>query len=233
MEGPFSLLERVAILAFPVKSELQQSYDLVASAYAEQFCDELKHKPFDRKMLDWLVEKAGQRGTICDIGCGPGQIARYLHQRGAHVHGIDLSDEMVRQATASHPEIKFTQGDMLRLDGIGDNTFTAIAAFYSIIHIPRPAVATALSELRRVLSPGGVLLLTHHIGSDTIHRDEFLGKQVSMDFFFFETSEMKSYLINAGFHLEEVIERDPYPEVEFQSRRAYIFARNHRKSVDR
>lgn len=216
-----------------MKSDLQQGYDLVASAYAEQFRDELEHKPFDQKMLDWLLEKVAQGGTICDIGCGPGQITRYLHERGTQVHGIDLSDEMVRQASAAHPEIKFTQGDMLRLEGIDDNSFSGIAAFYSIIHIPRPAVATALSEMRRVLSPGGVLLLTHHIGSDTIHRDEFLGKQVSIDFFFFETSEMKSYLIKSGFDLEEVIERDPYPEVEFQSRRAYIFARNHRESFDR
>ena len=209
-----------------MKSELQQSYDVVASAYAEQFRDELAHKPFDRKVLDWLVEKTEGRGTICDMGCGPGQIAGYLYERGANACGIDLSEEMVRQATASHPKIKFTQGNMLHLDKIDANTFTGIAAFYSIIHVPRPDVATALNELRRVLCPRGVLLLTHHIGSDTIHRDEFLGEQVSMDFIFFETSEMKSYLTTAGFELEEVIERDPYPQVEYPSRRAYIFARN-------
>ena len=46
-----------------------------------------------------------------------------------------------------------------------------------------------------------------------------------MDFIFFETEEMKNYLVRSGFMVEEVIERDPYPEVEYQSRRAYIFAR--------
>jgi hypothetical protein len=47
-----------------------------------------------------------------------------------------------------------------------------------------------------------------------------------LDFNFLETEEIKTYLQQAGFELEEVIERDPYPEdVEFQSRRAYIFAR--------
>ncbi|MND02351.1 hypothetical protein D3C83_216990 [compost metagenome] len=58
------------------------------------------------------------------------------------------------------------------------------------------------------------------------HVDELLGKEVSLDFFFFETGEVKDYLRTAGFELEEVIERDPYSEaVEYQSRRAYIFAR--------
>ena len=208
-----------------MKSDLEQSYDAVASAYAEAFRDELDDKPFDRKMLDWLLEKAGT-GLLCDMGCGPGQIAGYLHERGANVCGIDISEEMVREAAALNPNVPFQQGNMLNLAGVPDNTYSGIAAFYSIIHIPRPAVIDALSELRRVLAKGGTLLITHHIGSEVVHRDEFLGKQVSIDFIFFETKEIKDYLKAAGFVLEEVIERDPYPEVEYQSRRAYIFARN-------
>ena len=208
-----------------MNKDLQKSYDKVARAYAEHFRDELDHKPFDRKMLDWLVEKVGQLGTICDLGCGPGHIARYLRDRGADVCGIDLSPEMVRQAALLHSDINFTQGDMLRLDRVSDESFGGVAAFYSVIHIPQPALMPALAEIRRVLRPNGVLLLTHHIGSEVVHREEFLGKEVSMDFIFFETEEMKNYLVRAGFVLEEVIERDPYPEVEYQSRRAYIFAR--------
>ena len=207
-----------------VKSELQRSYDAVASAYAEEFKDELSHKPFDRKMLAWLVEKTHRRGMICDMGCGPGQIARYLHDCGASVCGIDLSEEMVRVAATTHPQITFMQGDMLSLNKIPDNSYAGIAAFYSIIHIPRPAIVSALNELKRVLMPEGVLLLTHHIGKDIVHRDEFLGEQVSLDFIFFETQEMKDYLTQADFVLDEVIERDPYPDVEYPSRRAYIFA---------
>lgn len=216
-----------------MKSDIQQSYDDVAAAYAEQFRDELEHKPFDRKMLDWLIEKTAGRGTLCDMGCGPGQIARYLHDRGAIVCGIDLSEEMVQHAATANPGLQFSQGNMLRLDEVPDHSYAGIAAFYSIIHVPKPAVVTALTELRRVLKTEGVLLVTHHIGSDIVHRDEFLGKQVSLDFIFFETPEMKSYLTTAGLALEEVIERDPYPEVEYPSRRAYIFARKPGERIDR
>src|SRR5882724_8784950 len=96
-------------------SELRNSYDRVAEDYAREFSDELLHKPFDRKMLDWLAEKVGGLGMICDLGCGPGQVARYLHDRGARVCGIDLSPEMVRQAQRLYSEIPFQQGDMLAL----------------------------------------------------------------------------------------------------------------------
>lgn len=206
--------------------ELQSSYDRVAENYAKQFRDELAKKPFDRKMLDWLAEKVGSSGVICDMGCGPGQIARYLHSQGAKVCGVDLSSAMVKQARKLNSDIPFQQGDMLALADVADNFFGGIAAFYSIVHIPRQKVVRALQELKRVLRPKGVLLLTFHIGREIKHLNGMLGKEVSLDFFFFETEDMKDYLRTAGFELEEAIERDPYSEeVEYQSRRAYIFAR--------
>ena len=63
------------------------------------------------------------------------------------------------------------------------------------------------------------------LGRETVHMDEWWGKPVSLDFFFYEREEMKDALAAAGFALEEAIERDPYPEIEYPSRRAYIFAR--------
>jgi SAM-dependent methyltransferase len=208
-----------------MNEDLQSSYDRVAEDYAEHFRDEIEKKPFDRKMLDWLTEKVGDLGVVCDMGCGPGQIARYLHDHGVKACGVDLSTAMIERALALNPGIPFEQGDMLGLSKIADNSYGGMAAFYSIIHVPRPKVAQALQELKRVLRPGGVLLLTFHIGQEIIHRDEWWGQEVSLDFIFFETEEMKGFLQSAGFELQEVIERDPYPEVEYPSRRAYIFAR--------
>ncbi len=209
-----------------MSEDLQSSYDRVAENYAEQFRDEMDRKPFDRKMLDWLAEKVGGLGVICDMGCGPGQVARYLHAHGVKVCGVDLSPEMVRQAQSLNPHITFQQGDMFALAGVADNSYGGVAAFYAIVNLPRPSVVRALQELRRVLCPNGVLLLAFHVGQETKHLDELLGKEVSLDFFFFETEDVKEYLRTAGFELEEAIEREPYSEeVEHQSRRAYIFAR--------
>ena len=46
-------------------------------------------------------------GLVCDMGTGPGHIARYLYTQGAEVCGIDLSPEMVAQARRLNPEIEF------------------------------------------------------------------------------------------------------------------------------
>jgi SAM-dependent methyltransferase len=214
----------VLYLPLAMNEDLQKGYDAVAADYAENFRDELEHKPFDRKMLDLLTEKVGDTGRICDMGCGPGQVARYLFDQGSDVSGVDISLGMVENARKLNPQISFFQGDMLALTDINDNSYGGIAAVYSIIHIPRPSLGQAFNELNRVLSAGGVLLLAFHIGQETVHRDEWWGEEVSIDFNFLETVEIKEHLEASGFALEEVIERDPYPE-EYRSRRAYIFAR--------
>ena len=206
---------------------LGASYDRVADQYATHFRDELDHKPFDRKMLDWLIEKvdASGGGRICDMGCGPGQVAHYLHQRGADACGIDLSPAMAGCAARLFPEISFQQGDMLALKGVPEGAFGGIAAFYSIIHISRQDMVRALTELKRVLRPGGELLLAFHLGYEVVHKDEWWGHEVSVDFIFYQRDEILAYLKAAGLETEEAVERDPYPEVEFPSRRAYLFAR--------
>ena len=207
------------------QDKLRQSYDRVATDYAQHFRDEMSKKPFDRKMLDLLAEKVGDLGIICDLGCGPGQTARYLHNLGANVCGIDLSPKMIERAREINPNISFYQGDMLALDEVAENSFGGIAAFYSIIHIPRNDLKQAMSELKRVLRHGGTLLLAFHIGQEIIHRNEWWDKEVSLNFIFFEIAEMKEILASVGFKLQEVIEREPYTEVEYASHRAYVFAR--------
>src|SRR5262249_58992534 len=104
-------------------------------------------------------------------GCGPGHVARYLHERGVPVQGIDLSPAMIAHARRLNPGIAFTQGNMLALD-VGDAVWGGIVAFYSLIHIPRADLSTVLRELKRVLRPGGVLLLAFHRRDAPIHLHE-------------------------------------------------------------
>lgn len=203
----------------------RSAYDRVVDAYAERMLSELQHKPLDREMLDRFAKRVAGKGRAVDLGCGPGQIARYLYERGADVYGIDLSPAMVERARREHPGIDFQLGDMRALT-LPDSTLAGIAAFYSIIHIPRENVVTVLQELRRVLQPEGLLLLAFHLGDDVRHFDEWYEQPVSVDFYFFQREEMADYLRAAGFEVEETIEREPYPQVEVETHRAYIFARN-------
>ena len=202
----------------------QTSYDQVAAEYAEKFKDEMDYKPFDRDCLDRLAREVESLGPICDLGCGPGQIARYLHRQGVNTLGVDLSPRMIAEAQRLNPDIPFHQGDMLSLPD-ADHSWGGIAAFYCIIHIPRERIVDALREMKRVLKPGGVLLVTFHIGDEIKHLDEWWEKPVNLDFAFFQPVEMEAWLKEAGYELEETRVREPNPDVEVATRRAYVFAR--------
>jgi SAM-dependent methyltransferase len=181
-------------------------------------------KPFDRDCLNRLAREVGHVGPICDLGCGPGQIARYLHRQGVDTLGVDLSPRMVAEAQRLNPELHFHQGDMLCLPD-ADHSWGGIAAFYCIIHIPRERIVDALREMKRVLRPGGVLLITFHIGEEVKHLDEWWEKRVNLDFAFYQPAELEAWLNAAGFELEETLVRDPNPDVEIATRRAYVFAK--------
>jgi len=212
-------------------SDVRSGYDLVAGEHARRIYDELKNKPLDRRLLDRFAESVRQAGVACDLGCGPGQIARYLHECGIQVCGMDLSAGMVARARQLNPGIEFHPGDMRALP-VNDNSWAGIAAFYAIVHLPPCDLVQALHEMLRVLVPGGRLLLSFHIGEDTSQVEDLWGSGAALEFHFFRLESVTGYLREAGFEIEEIIEREPYaPEVEYQSRRAYIFAQKPRATI--
>ena len=200
---------------------IADSYDAAARGYAEHLADELAHKPLDRALLDRFCE--GTRGgTVADLGCGPGHVARYLADRGARVIAIDLSPNMISCARELHPELDARVGDMTALD-LPDASLAGAVLFYAIVHTPPDALS--FRELRRVLAPGGLALVAFHAGSERVHVDELFGAQVSLDFQFHDPAAVAGALADAGLAVIEHTVRDPYPDVEYPSRRAYLLAK--------
>jgi len=202
---------------------IREDYDRLAEQYAIHIADELQHKPLDRRLLDRFAAQVG-RGQVCDMGCGPGHVAGYLHSAGVDVFGLDLSPGMLEQARKLNPGIHFHEGNMLALD-LPDASLAGIAALYAIVNLPKGSLPVAFQEMLRVLQPGGLLLLAFHIGDQVLQEEELWGVRISMNFLLFEPSEIQRILTQAGFLLEETVVRDPYPNVGYPSRRAYIFAR--------
>lgn len=206
-------------------SDVQSGYDLVADEYARRISNELQHKPLDCQLLNRFADSIRNAGVACDLGCGPGHIARYLHARGVRVCGIDLSRGMIECARRENPQIEFTQGDMRALP-VKDETWAGIAAFYAIVNLSVLDVEQALREMSRVLVQGGRLLLSFHIGDDTSQIEDLWESNAALEFHFFRVDTVARLLRANAFEIEEIIEREPYaPEIEYQSRRAYIFAK--------
>jgi ubiquinone/menaquinone biosynthesis C-methylase UbiE len=207
---------------------IRDSYDKLADEYATHIFGELKDKPLDRELLDRFASEVRGRGEVCDMGCGPGQVTRYLHDAGVTAFGLDLSPGMLRQAQKLNPGIRFRTGNMLDLE-LEEQSLAGITAFYAIVNLPEDSLSLVFREMHRVLQPTGLLLLAFHAGNEVVEVQEMWGQQVSMEFFYFQPSAIRQYLEVAGLEIEQIIERGPYaPDVEHQSQRAYIFARRPR-----
>ncbi len=111
--------------------------------------------------LEAELARVGGRGLALEIGCGPGRLMRPMSRHFAEIHGVDVSDEMVRLARerlreTPHARVYATGGSDLA--PFGDNTFDFAYSYAVFQHIPsREVVFRYLEEARRVLKPGGVL----------------------------------------------------------------------------
>ena len=202
-------------------ANVRRTYDAIAAEYRRRVAGELEHKPFDRKLLDSLARRV--RGQIWDLGCGPGHVTAYLHVRGADVAGFDLSAAMIAEARALHPEIAFHVADFADLPAVEPRP-AAIVAFYSLIHLPPAAIPPILAHWRSRLAPDGLLLVAVHAGDEVVHLDEWWDTKVSIDTWFHDPARLKRSVEEAGFIVEALKLRDPYPDVEYPSRRAYLLA---------
>lgn len=204
--------------------DTRESYDSAAAAYAEHLSDELARKPLDRHLLNRFAEETRGRGLIADLGCGPGHVARYLSQQGVAIFGIDFSAKMVAVARSLNPDLEFRVEDMGQLSA-SDASLAGVVLFYSIVHFDSTELVPIFREARRVLVPGGLALVSFHIGDEVVHRDDLFGARVSLDFRCHIPENVVEALRSAGFAVIEQIQREPYEGAEYPSRRCYLVAR--------
>lgn len=206
-------------------AQVRAFYDRVAREYAENLADELDGKPMDRALLERFAADVRGTGPVYDLGCGAGaQTTAFLHGLGVDVRGMDLSPAAVAEAARRQPALRFETGDMLALP-LRDGAAAGIVAFYAIVHFSPEQLRTAAGEMARVLRPGAPLLLSFHVGDETVRVDELFGVRASVDFRFHPVERVEDALRHAGLGEVEPIVRDPYPGVEHPTRRAYVFAR--------
>jgi len=206
------------------QEKVLRCYNQVADDYAAERWDELSKKHFDRLLLKEFASVNKDKGPCADFGCGPGQTTKFLYDNGVKdITGIDLSPGMISAARRLFPPIKFETGDLLNIVYPSGYLGSALA-FYAIVHFTTDQIRKCFGEINRVLKPGGSFLFSFHAGDEIVHFDKAHDKEVDIDLFFFKTDDIIALLYETGFNIIDVIERRPYEDVEYPSRRAYIWA---------
>ena len=185
--------------------QLRSSYDAVARKYEARFLDELNDKPRDRELLKAFA--ASVSDPVVEVGSGPGQVGAFVRQRGRRVFGLDRSAQMAR--LAKHRLDGALVADMRWLP-LASERLGGLVAFYSLIHLRRHELATALREFHRVLQPGGRVLFSAHEGQGELEHDQFLDEPVPIVATLFELDELVDASEAAGLRVTRAERRIPY-----------------------
>ncbi|MHC4908128.1 MAG: class I SAM-dependent methyltransferase [Planctomycetota bacterium] len=197
-------------------------YDKIARDYAKALRHQLDAKPFDRDLLGRFCAELPAGARVADLGCGPGHVTSYLASLGVDVTGLDISRGMVEEAGRRFPDVSFEVGDLMRLEH-ADDTWQAALAMFALIHVAPDDLGAAFDEMRRVLVPGGHLLIACHRGCGDLRAEHWLGQDVSLHCYLYEPAGLSEPLEAAGFAIREQHVRPPYP-AEHPSDRVYVWA---------
>jgi 2-polyprenyl-3-methyl-5-hydroxy-6-metoxy-1,4-benzoquinol methylase len=104
--------------------------------------------------VEWAAE--GTRGRVLDVGCGRGLLLQEFRRRGWEVQGTELSEEAANHA---RQVLKLpVETGSLETIGFPANHFDAVTLWHVLEHVTEPSAL--LSEINRILKPGGVLLVS-------------------------------------------------------------------------
>ena len=133
-----------------------QAYSSLAGRYIELFGSVDSVEPDDLRLIEAHLGRL--TGPVLDLGCGPGHLSGFLTAAGSDVVGIDLVPEFLDHARQSHPATRFQLGSLTEL-AHPDATVAGVLAWFSLIHLPPDELDGALTGIRRVLMPGGALVV--------------------------------------------------------------------------
>ncbi len=205
--------------------KVRKAYTSVATAYGDNIADELDRLPFERWLLERVVDLAGAHPVV-EVGCGPGHVTAHLADAGARATGIDVTPAMVEEARRRFPEGSYEVGDLRSLirppdaDGWG-----AVLAWYSLVHLAPSELPDAVAALVRPMRPGGLLVIALHAGSGTLHPDSWFDIPVDVTFTLHEPAHVRAVAERAGLTDLEWYHRGPLAAREETTERFYLLAR--------
>jgi ubiquinone/menaquinone biosynthesis C-methylase UbiE len=187
-------------------TETRAAYDTVAVDYA-RLIPEVVEGPLDRGMLAAFAELVGPGRPVLEVGCGTGRITAYLNGLGLDISGVDLSPGMLEVARRTYPELRFEVGSMTEL-AAPKASLAGLVAWYSIIHLPPELLPEVFAGFRRVLAPGGHLLIAVKAGDRRIRLQQAYGHQVEYDVHWLPPERLAAQLTEAGLAVHATLVRE-------------------------
>lgn len=105
-----------------------------------------------------LYKRLEANATILDFGCGSGRDLHYFTSQGFRVVGMDYTANLLKLAKGfTHQPLVLSD---MRYPPFRQDTFEAVWAVASLLHLPAQAIQPVLAQIHRILKPNGIFLTT-------------------------------------------------------------------------
>lgn len=184
------------------KAVVERGYDVIAERYAAWSLgiqDEARERH-----IDLLLARVPAGAPLLELGCGGGGPTTQRLARHCALTGVDISARQIALARRNVPAATFMHGDMTALD-FPPASFAAVAAFYTLTHVPRDEQGALLARIARWLRPGGLFVAT--LGASSTPgaiEDDWLG--APMYFSHFDSATNQRLVEAAGLRIERARE---------------------------
>jgi SAM-dependent methyltransferase len=194
-----------------LKQLVAHSYDTIAETHAA-WASTVRANERARYTAE-LLDRLPAGVAVLELGCGTGIPTTRALAKRFDVTGVDIAARHVELARQNVPSAQFIHSDMAALD-FAPASFDAVAAFYSIIHLPREEHAGLLHAIAGWMRPGGLLVATMGAGTEPGDIEpNWLG--APMYWSHYDSATNRALVEQAGLHIlssrEETAEEDGQP----------------------
>lgn len=189
-------------------AELREAYDNLASGYGMADGEER----VDEEVMRLFLKHVTAPAKILDMGSGPGQYSRCFAREGFDVVAMDNSPEMIKEAEERGlpPGMSAVCVDMRKMD-FEEESFHAVFALASLIHLTPDALPNVLNRVRAILVRDGLFLANFAISDKGLRRERESQTEYAQAGRFFQhydtQDEPRRMLEAAGFEIEEMYVR--------------------------
>ena len=171
----------------------------------------------EKDVTDFLKGLEGQTNPqmhVLDLGCGIGRMTAPLAAHFEKVVGVDVADEMIKDARHMHADVKnlsFEVNDGSSLANFADDSFDLVLSYSVLPHLPMAVCESYFKEVNRVLKPGGLFRYQFWVGEERRMDDsDTLNIRVYSETQFDALNQTAGLLISARDQIEY---RDPVLEL--------------------
>ena len=178
-----------------------------AKVYEDKFMEVTLFHDIYNRFLELLPK---DDSAILDIGCGPGNITKYLldNRPELNVLGIDIADEMLQLAKENNPSANFKLMDCNSIHNI-KTSFDGIMSGFCLPYLSKEEVSIFIKSSYQLLNANGILYISTM--EDSYENSKYIGpssgENEAIYTYYYPEDYLKNVLLENGFKISEIVHK--------------------------